>query len=77
MHLEGRHSEAILYCDVALKIDKKCAMGLAYKGLSLGEMNQLEDAIMHFKKALSVDKEYDLVRISKEITQELLNLSKR
>ena len=31
-----------------LKIDKKCAMALAYKGLSLGEMGQLQEAINLF-----------------------------
>jgi len=47
-------------------------MALAYKGLSLGEMGQLNDAIKHFKKALSIDRHYDLANISKEIAQELL-----
>ena len=57
---------------MALRIDKKCAMALAYKGLSLGEMGKLQDAINHFKKALSIDQHYDLASISKEIAQELL-----
>ena len=47
-------------------------MALAYKGLSLGEMGQLKDAIKHFKKALSIDKHYDLASVSKDIAQELL-----
>ena len=47
-------------------------MAFAYKGLSLGEMGELPDAIKHFKKALSIDKEYDLAQISKDIAQELL-----
>ena len=47
-------------------------MALAYKGLSLGEMGKLHDAIKHFKKALSIDHEYDLASISKDIAQELL-----
>ena len=47
-------------------------MALAYKGLSLGEMNQLHDAIQHFKKALSIDKHYDLANISKDLAQDLL-----
>ena len=42
-----------------------------------GEMNQLENAIRHFKKALSIDKDYDLAHISKEIAQELLKSIKR
>ncbi len=47
-------------------------MALAYKGLSLGETGHLQDAIKHFKKALSIDQHYDLASISKEIAQELL-----
>jgi tetratricopeptide (TPR) repeat protein len=47
-------------------------MALAYKGLSLGEMGDLQDAIKHFKKALSIDKHYDLASISKDLAQELL-----
>jgi len=47
-------------------------MALAYKGLSLGEMGELQEAIKHFKKALSIDKHYDLASISKDLAQELL-----
>ena len=72
LHSEEKYLEAIDCYDVALKIDKKCAMALAYKGLSLGELGELQDAIKHFKKALSIDKDYDLAIISKNIAQELL-----
>ena len=48
-------------------------MALAYKGLSLGEMGKLQDAIKHFKKALSIDQDYDLASISKDLAQDLLN----
>lgn len=47
-------------------------MALAYKGLSLGETGKLQDALKHFKKALSIDKEFDLASISKDIAQDLL-----
>ena len=47
-------------------------MALAYKGLSLGELGNLEDAIKHFKKALTIDSDYDLAEISKKLAQELL-----
>ena len=72
MHSEQKYSEAIECYDVALRVDKKCAMALAYKGLSLGEMGKLQDAIKHFKKALSIDEHYDLAKISKELAQDLL-----
>jgi tetratricopeptide (TPR) repeat protein len=62
---------------LALKIDKKCAMALAYKGLSLGELGQLPEAIKHFKKALSIDKDYDLANISKNLAQDLLQSIKK
>ena len=55
-----------------LKIDKKCPMALAYKGLSLAELGQLKEAIAYFKNALSIDKHYDLAQISKDTAQELL-----
>ena len=48
-------------------------MALAYKGLSLGELGRLSDAINSFKKALSVDKYCTLAEISIETAQNLLN----
>jgi tetratricopeptide (TPR) repeat protein len=47
-------------------------MALAYKGLSLGELGNLTDALKHFKKALSIDQDYDLASISQEMVKELL-----
>ncbi len=72
LHSDQKYQNAIACYDAALRIDKKCAMALAYKGLSLGEMGQLQNAIKHFKKALSIDHHYDLASISKDIAQELL-----
>jgi tetratricopeptide (TPR) repeat protein len=72
LHTDEKYSEAIECYDVALNIDKKCAMALAYKGLSLGEMGKLQEAIKHFKKALSIDKQYQLASISKDTAQKLL-----
>ncbi|RZD36729.1 MAG: hypothetical protein CXT78_17090 [Thaumarchaeota archaeon] len=70
LHSNQKYQKAIDCYNVALKIDKKCAMALAYKGLS--EMGELEDAIKHFKKALSIDKQYELATISKNTAQKLL-----
>ena len=47
-------------------------MALAYKGLSLGELGNLQEAIKHFKKALAIDADYDLASISKKLAQDLL-----
>jgi tetratricopeptide (TPR) repeat protein len=49
---------------------------LAYKGLSLGELGFLQEALKYFKKALSIDNEYDLAIISKERTTELLKFQR-
>jgi len=47
-------------------------MALAYKGLSLGELGNLQDAIKHFKRALRIDSDFDLANISKKLAQDLL-----
>ena len=60
-----RYAEAILCYDAMLGVDGKCAMALAYKGLSLGESGWLQEAITYFKRALSIDNEFDLAAISK------------
>ena len=52
-------------------------MALAYKGISLREMGNLNDAIKHFKKALSIDQDYDLANISKKLAQDLLKNSRK
>ena len=65
--------DAVACYDIALKIDKKCSMALAYKGLSLGELGNLSEAIDYFKKALSIDRYCTLAQISKVTAQNLLN----
>ena len=77
MHSNQKYRQAIECYDVVLKIDKRCAMALAYKGLSLGEMGELQDALKYFKKALSIDKYYDLASISSDIAKDLLKSVKK
>ncbi|NIP62641.1 MAG: tetratricopeptide repeat protein, partial [Nitrosopumilaceae archaeon] len=36
LHGLGQYNDAIACYDMALKLDKRCAMAIAYKGLSLG-----------------------------------------
>ena len=72
LHSLGRFDEAISCYDKALFLDKKCAMALAYKGLSFGEQGKIQDALACFKKALQIDKDYDIAQISKEIAEKLL-----
>jgi tetratricopeptide (TPR) repeat protein len=58
--------------DEVLERDKKCAIALAYKGLSLGELDKIQDALEYFKKALEIDSDYDLANLSKQKAQEIL-----
>jgi tetratricopeptide (TPR) repeat protein len=52
-------------------------MAFAYKGLSLGEQGKVKEALKFFKKALSIDKDYDIAKISKDIAQDLLKSIKK
>ena len=47
-------------------------MAFAYKGLSLGEQGKVKEALKFFKKALSIDENYDIAKISKYIAKDLL-----
>ena len=55
LHAKSKFAEAIDCYDSALKIKPKFAMALAYKGMSLGELGKLNDALFCFKKALAID----------------------
>ena len=59
-----------------MKLKPQFAMALAYKGLSLGEMGKFNDALSCFKKALVIDKDYDLANMGKQKTLELLKSKK-
>ncbi len=64
LHTLEKYTEAIYCYNIVLRMNKKHAMALAYKGLSVGEMGNITMAIKYFKKALSVDCNYDLAKIS-------------
>ena len=51
-------------------------MALACKGMSLGEMGELDSALVCFKKALTIDKDYDLANMGKQKALELLKSQK-
>ncbi|RNJ79959.1 MAG: hypothetical protein D9C04_03135 [Nitrosopumilus sp. B06] len=72
LHCESRYDEAISCYDVVLKHEKGCAMAHAYKGLSLGEKGNLAEALVHFKRALAIDKRYELAAISLDAAQKML-----
>ena len=52
-------------------------MAFAYKGLSLGEQGKVKEALKFFKKALSIDKDYDIAKISKDVAEDLLKSIKK
>jgi tetratricopeptide (TPR) repeat protein len=51
-------------------------MALAYKGLSLGELGQVQDALKLFKQSLELDRNYDLAQISHKKALEILKASR-
>ena len=57
---------------MALRIDPRYAMAIAYKGLALGELGLLKQAIKCFNDALKIDKKYDLALSNKSIALQLL-----
>jgi tetratricopeptide (TPR) repeat protein len=64
LHILKKYSEAISCYDAVLDHDKRNAMALAYKGLTIGEMGNIPSAIKYFKKALCMEQDYDLAQIS-------------
>ena len=63
---------AIDYYDSALKIDENFPMALAYKGLALGELGNIDNALYFFKAALSIDRDYDVALEGKETVTNIL-----
>jgi len=76
LHAKSKFIDAIECYDLALKFKPLFAMALAYKGLSLGEMGEFNDALYCFKKALIIDKDYDLANMGKQKALELLKSQK-
>ena len=64
LHALEKYSKAISCYNIALNIDKNDPVALAYKGLCVGETGNIRLAIKYFKKALSIDNEYELAEIS-------------
>ncbi|MEK6944411.1 MAG: hypothetical protein AABW55_03085, partial [Thermoproteota archaeon] len=77
LHTLKRFTEAIRCYDEVLKHDKKSTMAFAYKGLSLAELGEVEEALEYFKGALELDKYYDLANISIEKAKEILKSYKK
>ena len=75
-HAQEKFSDAITCYNAILSINPKFPVALAYKGLSLAEQGKINDALKYFKKALLIDKNYDLAQISKKRVLELLKSKK-
>ena len=52
-------------------------MALAYKGLSLGELGNLQEAIKCFNVALRLDKKYDVALNNRTIALQLLRKNRK
>ena len=72
LHILKKYTEAVFCYDNVIRHDKKNAMALAYKGLSIGEMGNVSLAITYFKKALSIEQNYDLAQSSLLTAKNLL-----
>ena len=72
LHTLEKFDEAISCYDIIIKQNTRSAHAFAYKGLSLGERGDLKSALIHFKKALSIDGDYDLAKVSKIHAEQLL-----
>ena len=72
LHSLQKYIKAISCYDIVLSFDKKNAMAFAYKGLSLGETGNILLAIKYFKKALSIDNNYELAQISLDTAKRIM-----
>jgi tetratricopeptide (TPR) repeat protein len=75
-HAKSKFSDAIKCYDSALKIKPRFPMALAYKGMSLGETGEIDNALSCFKKALVIDKDFDLANMGKQKALEMLKSQK-
>ena len=72
LHTLQKYSEAISCYNIVLSLDKKNAMAIVYKGLSIGEMGNIPLAMKYFKKALLIDCDYDLAQISLDTANSIM-----
>ena len=69
---KGTTGTRIACYDLLLRGGKASTLALLYKGLSLAELGELEDAIRHFDDALGGDPELELARISRDMAMKML-----
>ena len=64
LHALGKYTDAITCYNIVLSIEKNNPIALAYKGLCIAEAGNIQLATKYFKKALSIDAEFELAKIS-------------
>ena len=64
LHALEKYVDAITCYNIVLRIDKNNPIALVYKGLCIAETGNIQLAIKYFKKALSIDGECELAKIS-------------
>ena len=72
LHTMEKYSEAISCYNIVLRLDARNTMAVVWKGLSLGEMGNIRSAIKYFKKALSIDSQYELAQISLSTAKKII-----
>ena len=72
LHTLQKYSEAISCYNIVQNLDKKNTLAIAYKGLSVGEMGNITLAIKYFKKALSIENDYELAQISLDTAKRIM-----
>lgn len=74
----GKFSEAIKYLDKSIEINKDFAMTYFYKGVSLQNLMEYEDAIECYDTALSIDPKLEMAKKNKkDIWAELRKLTSK
>ena len=71
-HTLGKYTDAITCYNIVLRTDKNNPIALAYKGLCIAETGNIQLATKYFKKALYIDGEYELAKISLNTTNSIM-----
>ena len=72
LHALEKYADAITCYNIVLRTDKNTPIALAYKGLCIAETGNIQLATKYFKKALYIDGEYELAKISLNTTNSIM-----
>ena len=72
LHALEKYADAITCYNIVLRTDKNNPIALAYKGLCIAETGNILLATKYFKKALYIDGEYELAKISLNTTNSIM-----